>query len=306
VSAGRLAAAGGVGLATLWFVHRLVNRGLAAKPAAVTGSPELELWERAALEAGDVRGPEGDYPFGVDQIPVGRGSPAEYCITLGAEDDAPAPHCVFDPLSDPRFAPVDRGAPQSGLPSNSTWPVLTSHSGRLVVSYWTAGGVRGYSGRAFAAARLDGEGPRKHAGMDLFARGGDVVVAPEDGRVVAILPFNAGTWAIYVRSMLDDRVVNLGEVEKLSWREFGVKPGQTVHVGQPLARIGVQTKGSTMLHFETYGVDGVSDEALVAGIRSEKLSWSAEAEAPEWLRDPSGYLLTAARRSYQRELLDIG
>src|SRR5690606_13340370 len=155
--------------------------------------------------------------------------------------------------------------------------VLTSHSGRLVVSYWTAGGVRGYSGLAFAASRMVVEGATKHAGVDLFARKGDVVVAPEDGRVLAILPFNAGTWAVYVRSLLDDGVVNLGEVEKLSWREFGVKPGQTVHVGQPLARIGVQAKGSTMLHLETYGVDGVDDETVVAAIRAGELSWPADA-----------------------------
>ena len=179
----------------------------------------------------------------------------------------------------------------------------TSHPSRLVLSYWTAGGVRGYSGRAFAAKRVDSRGERNHAGVDLFAREGDLVVAPEDGRVLAILPFNAGTWAVYVRSVLDDRVVNLGEVEKLSWREFGVAPGQVVKLGQPLARIGRQTRGSTMLHLETYGVDAIADELLVESIRAGALRLGGEV-AQAWLRDPSGYLLEAARRSWQRVAFD--
>jgi len=306
MTTGRVLLAGGIGLGTIWLVRRLVDSGL--KRPAQLNAAELEPWEREAFERGDVGVPEGHDPAGVDEMPVGRGSPDDYCFTLGAgeEDDETEPHCVLDPLSDTRFAPVHRGAPQAGEPSNSTWPVLTSHRSRLVVSYWTQGGVRGYSGRAFAAKRVDEDGDRKHAGVDLFANEGDVVVAPEDGRVLTILPFNAGTWAVYVRSVLDDRVVNLGEVEKLSWREFGVKPGQTVHVGQPLARIGVQTKGSTMLHLETYGVDGIDDETLIAAIRAGELSWPADAAAPGWLRDPTAYLLSAAKRTYQREQLGIG
>jgi hypothetical protein len=307
MTTGRVLLAGGIGLGTMWLVRRLVDSGL-RRPAQLSAA-ELEPWEQQALERGDVGQPEGHDPSGVDAIPVGRGSPDDYCITLAADpeaEDQTAPHCVVDPLRDPRFAPIDRGAPQASEPSNSTWPVLTSHRSRLVVSYWTQSGVRGYSGRAFATKRADDDGQRKHAGVDLFANEGDIVVAPEDGRVLEILPFNAGTWAVYVRSILDDRVVNLGEVEKLSWREFGVKPGQAVHVGQPLARIGVQTKGSTMLHFETYGVDGIDDETVIAAIRAGELSWPADASAPKWLLDPTAYLLTAAKRTYQREQLGIG
>src|SRR5690606_23055171 len=173
---GRVLLAGGLGLGTLWLVRRLVDTGL--KRPARPSEAELEPWEREALDVGDVGLPEGHDPAGIDEVPVGRGSPADYCITLaaGEGDDDTAPHCVLDPLSDPRFAPVDRGAPQAaGEPSNSTWPVLTSHRSRLVVSYWTQGGVRGYSGRAFAAKRMDNDGPRKHAGIDLFANDGDIV-----------------------------------------------------------------------------------------------------------------------------------
>lgn len=192
----------------------------------------------------------------------------------------------------------------STLPSSSTWPLLTEHRSRLVVSYWTEGGALGYSGRAFAAKRVDSKDgvtrARHHAGVDLFAREGDVVVTPEDARVLRILPFFQGTWAIYLRSALGERVVNLGELAKGSWREFAVAPGQLVLEGQPLARIGLQAKGSVMLHFETYGVADVSDEELVAGIRAGALRWIANKPAPAWLRDPSAYLVTAATRTHRR------
>ena len=162
----------------------------------------------------------------------------------------------------------------------------------------------GYSGRAFAAKRADEKNGvthvRRHAGVDLFGREGDVVVAPEDARVLRILPFYQGTWAIYLRSMLGERVVNLGEIGKESWREFGIQPGQLVLEGQPLARLGLQAKGSVMLHFETYGVADLSDEDVVAGIRAGGLRWTTDATAPPWLRDPTSYLITAAMRTYRR------
>ena len=273
-------------------------------------APErLPAWERAALVAGEVGEAEGEHPE-PDAPPVGGGTPEAHCRLLAATPDQPdAPagaYCVADPLGDPRFAPVDRGAPLSSLPSSSTWPVLTEHRSRLVVSYWTEGGAQGYSGRAFGAKRVDtrdGETlPRRHAGVDLFGRAGDVVVAPEDGRVIRVLPFYQGTWAIYLRSALGERVVNLGELAQGSWREFGVKPGQLVLEGQPLARIGLQAKGSMMLHLESYGVADVSDEELVAAIRGGVLRWVDDAP-PAWLRDPSAYLITAATRTYRRALV---
>lgn len=299
---GRIAAAAAVGLGTALLVRRRVA---GPKLAAPLPAAKLEPWEQQALAAGDVGDPEGDHPPGVDDVPIGSGKPAEHCLLLGVVEwhDDLDPHCVANPLADSRFAPVGRGAPMVAIPSSSIWPVRTKHSGRLTVSYWTANGVRGYSGRAFAASRVDSKKgqvrQRKHAGVDLFARAGDVVVAPEDATVLAVLPFNAGTWAVYLRSRSGDRVVNLGEVENLSWREFGVAPGIAVVEGQPLARVGVQAKGSTMLHLETYEVGAATDEDVVAQLRAG-MSWLAEQPAPAWLRDPSGYLVMAASRTYKR------
>lgn len=263
----------------------------------------LEPWERVAEELGNVGDPEGHDP-NAEEPAIGTGLPDEHCVLLGADADNVEPHCVTDPLSDTRFAPVYRGAAASAIPSSSIWPVKTKHGGRLLVSYWTAGGHRGYSGRAFAADRedvVDGRVyERSHAGVDLFARAGDVVVAPENAKVLAILKFNAGTWAVYLRA--GGRVVNLGEVEKLSWRKFNISPGVAVVEGQPLARVGIQAEGSTMIHFETYWVGGMTDEEVIEAIRSGAMSWARDQPAPPLLRDPSGYLVMAASRTYRREM----
>lgn len=145
---------------------------------------------------------------------------------------------------------------------------------------------------------------RRHAGVDLFGRKGDVVLAPEDGTILRFLPFHAGTWAVYLRSMLGDRIVNLGEVARNSWREFGVVPGQTVLEGQPLARVGMQTDGSTMLHLETYEFEEATrDDDIIATIRSGEMRWLNAAAAPASLRDPSAYLVLASVRTHRREQL---
>ena len=304
ITPARLAGGALLSLATTWLVNRVVTRGLTKRSKPQTDPNPAADWEREALAAGQVGVPEGR-PVAFDASPIGRGDPSEHCLALAAAGEAAelGPHCVFDPVVDPRFAPVDRGAPPATIPSSSTWPVLTKHASRLVVSYWTTEGARGYSGRAFAAKREDDDGNRHHAGVDLFARAGDIVVAPEDGTVLAILPFNAGTWAIYLRSLLGDRVVNLGELEPYSWREFGLAPGRAVVEGQPLGRIGVQSGGSTMLHLETLATDGAGDSVLLDEIRSGALSWPTDKPAPPRLRDPSGYLLTAASRTYRRAQL---
>lgn len=268
--------------------------------------PDAEPWEIEAALAGDVDPGHGHEPPPI--TPVASGSPADFCtftpkLGAAADDLAPA-SCVLDPATHPDHAPSWRGAPQSTSPSSSTWPVLTKHKRRLVVSYWGPTGVRGDSGRTFGAERHEDDGTeRRHAGVDLFAEEGDIVVAPEDGHVLAILPFHSGSWALYLRSMLGDRIINLGEIAARSWREFGIKKGQIVIQGQQLGRIAQMNKGSTMLHVEVANVPELAtDEDLEANIRARGWAWLAE-HPPTILRDPSGYLLTAAHRTYQREQL---
>ncbi len=267
--------------------------------ASVRRSPALAEWERKALVGGDV-GREG---VEVDpaEPSIGSGLPGDHCVLLGIDEEADdAPYCIANPLGDKRFAPADRGVPQSTIPASSSWPTMTWHPDRLKVSYWTSDGVRGYSGRAFGTRRTDDDGAiRKHAGVDLFAREQDIVVAPEVGTVLAILPFTAGTWAVYIRS--GSRVINLGEVEAYSWRKFKIAPGVAVVEGQKLARVGVQEKGSTMLHLETYEVGAATDAEIIAAIRARELSWPADEKPHPWLRDPSAYLVQTSARTYRRE-----
>lgn len=261
----------------------------------------LEPWEEEAEFGGDVD-PE-IYDDVVDPVPeeavVGEGAPEDLCVTI--ENPVPEEACVLDPLKDERFAPRE-GAGPLGLrgTTGAIWPVATRHRRRLVTSYWTTDGLRGAWGRHFGAKRQTSEGQfRRHAGVDLFARQDDAVVAPEAGRVVAVLPFHHGTWAIYLR-IPGGRVINLGEVKRYSWREFGIRPGAQVEKGQPLARVGQMTGGDHMLHLEIYDAADALDDDLVEEIRRGDMRWLEETPPPRLL-DPSAYLVDAAARTYRAE-----
>jgi murein DD-endopeptidase MepM/ murein hydrolase activator NlpD len=126
---------------------------------------------------------------------------------------------------------------------------------------------------------------------------GDRVVAPEDGQILAFLPFHHDTWAVYIR-LRDGRVINLAELDPYSWREFGVGPGDEVHRGETIARVGLMSGGSKMLHVELYDPGGLDDEALVGEIRRGEMSWT-EDHPPSVMLDPSAYLVDAATRTYR-------
>lgn len=282
------------------------------RPAPLPDDAPLEAWEEEAEAAGDVSD-DHDKLLESDAEPVGKGSPDEHCFGVAVAfgpDGTPLVgggeefECVSDPLGDPRFAPVDRGAPMAAVPANSTWPLRTRHRRRLVTSYFTQEGVRGSSGRTFASQRFTEEGvERSHVGVDLFAGENDVVLAPEAGRVIAVLPFHLGTWAIYLRTK-QNQIVNLGEVKAYSWREFGVHPGLEVVMGQALARVGVMGDDSTMLHTEIYDASDLPDEEVVRKIRAGEYQWFAGEKAPEGVRDPSAYLVMAGTYTHRRESLD--
>jgi murein DD-endopeptidase MepM/ murein hydrolase activator NlpD len=266
----------------------------------------LQPWEEEAESLPPVNEGIGDEPVGPHELAVGSGRPQEFLPSVGgpglsaglgeAQD-----WTILDPLSVPDLAPRDRGAPFAPIPTGlTTWPVLTKHSGRLQTSYLAEEGWHGYSGRAFSAKRQTSEGvARRHAGVDLFGRDQDVVVAPESGTVLAILPFHHGTWAVYLITD-DDVVINLGEVEKYSWREFDIGPGDPVAEGQPVARIGVQSGGGTMLHYEMYDGAGVPQDELVHMIRNSEFQWLDD-DPPHRLYDPTAYLLTTASSTYRRD-----
>lgn len=178
------------------------------------------------------------------------------------------------------------------------WPIRTDREQKVVVSYQaqdTPEGKRVFRGRwgnHFGAGRKGDDGGKQfHAGIDLPAEDGDVVQAMEDGEVLATLPFHHGSYAVYVKND-SGIIVNYGEVEKNSWWDFGiqsgVKTGQRVKAGQPIARIGVMEEGSSMLHLETF--KGDTD---IEDIRKGEMQWEPDKPAPDKLLDPSRYLVRA-------------
>lgn len=139
-----------------------------------------------------------------------------------------------------------------------------------------------HGGKAFGASRASGK--RHHVGIDLLAPRGAVVVAPESGTVVATQGFNGpNAHAILIQND-SGAVVLLGEVEPGSWNKYGVKVGSWVAKGQPVADVGINPGGSTMLHFEMY----------TSGTRKNS-RWLVGSPPPANVLDPTAYLQAAAQ-----------
>lgn len=162
------------------------------------------------------------------------------------------------------------------------------------------GGGRG-RGAESGASRGDDGSRRHHSGVDLYADEGDKVLAAEDGELIAMLPFHHGTWAMYVRNT-DGQIANYGEVAKNSWMEFGfpmrVAEGEAVkaRAGQVLGRVGLQSGGDTMMHFEMY-----APVVTLANIRAGEMSWPFGESAPTGLLDPSRYLVVAQKTWFDQK-----
>lgn len=181
------------------------------------------------------------------------------------------------------------------------WPVDTGAKRKIQVSYQDVRGKwHGRWGRHFGASRKKkGGGKRRHAGIDLFGDVGDEVVATEPGTIYAILPFYKGTSAVYV---LTDSglVVNYGELDKGSWRQYGLFTGKRIKAGDPLGRVGLSDDGSHMLHLETY-----DPSVTVQQIRDGDMQWDAESDPPDGLLDPSRYLVRAQRVRYEQMVENV-
>lgn len=161
--------------------------------------------------------------------------------------------------------------PGSGTPQ---WPLVTSS--RRVTN-------------DFGDARPAGASTptRHHAGEDLPAPRGTVVVAMERGTIVAIdddwytNSKGTDTGATYLQ--LDSGIVlNYGELEPGSTEALGLRVGSVVERGAPIGKVGA----TLMLHFETY----------VKGTRASK-RWTWKAAAPSGLLNPTRYLQRAAGAS---------
>lgn len=176
-----------------------------------------------------------------------------------------------------------------------------------------------------------GDGNRHHAGVDLHANFGDVIVAVDSGKIVNFYYFYNGTFALFIDH--GNYVVNYGEVDAFSLKKFGlvtprfrdapvseggtgklytsaksdiistskiggvfavediVGTGSTVSAGQPIAIVGKMNK-SSMLHFEMY----------TAGTASNK-KWGGfpSQSPPSGLLNPTNFLLVLSGRKAEAQ-----
>lgn len=211
---------------------------------------------------------------------------------VGAElDDEAGDHA---PLPVPPDHPVPF-APEP--PMGSYWPVRTTLKNARLVSYKHAGGIEGREGRMFRARR---QGKRKgkvvkrhHAGIDVYAKRNDMVVACERGVIVAFGFFYKAksgqrTYKLLVEHPDSGVVVNYGEVRSDSLERCGLEVGSSVLPGQPIGFV----SDTNMLHLETY----------IPGTKTTSQWWADAARAPEPLLNPTRYLLFL--RQHGRSPLD--
>lgn len=133
---------------------------------------------------------------------------------------------------------------------------------------WPIPGFKTFSKTSFGGDRPFGsKNPeRYHAGVDIHAPRGTVVVAMEPGTVVAFQGWQSPT-AKQRKTMSPELVqyrttkallleldsgpvIVYGALIPESWQEFGIAKGSRVSKGQPLGRVGTYPAGDEMLHIE--------------------------------------------------------
>jgi len=174
------------------------------------------------------------------------------------------------------------------------WPVRNpkSHYGRAVC-FIDANGKghgpdkSGSCGRNFLADRPAGVSSpdRYHVAIDLFADYGNVLVACESGEIIQWHEFYYNVYKLLVKCD-SGLVINYGEVDPTSLKKFGLKKGDRVLAGQPIAIVG-KMKVDSMLHFEMYP----------AGTGNTSPYYRKEGkEAARRYLNPTRYLLDLAAR----------
>lgn len=199
-------------------------------------------------------------------------------------DVPPGPAPVPDDLPSPKQMESALFAPATGV----FWPVRNPkiHYGRTV-SYVDAGGSKhgvAPNGRDFLANRPVGTVQRFHAGIDVFADDGDIIVACESGKVVNTYHFYKNVHCLIVQHD-SGVVINYGEVKPESLARYGMKKGVRVLPGQPIAQAG-RMSSEAMLHFETYPSGTTLNVSIKQAEKAKKLPL---------IFNPTAYLIALAR-----------
>lgn len=175
-------------------------------------------------------------------------------------------------------------------PNGVTWPLETPPTGSK-------------AGGKFAASRPWGKPQtRFHTGIDLAARDGAAVLAPESGVVVAP---NSGWEMKKVNGVWRGvKALLLKTDSGRTWLLGGIRPnsalvkaGERVVAGQKLAFIGPYPGGSTMLHISLY------DAGLTEPQVNAQKSWALGGKKPKNLIDPAPFLNAAKKNTVQTAAL---
>src|SRR5216683_2560283 len=170
------------------------------------------------------------------------------------------------------------------------WPVRTRSSYGRAVAFIGEDG-HGYGGgpasdatgqRHFLADRRVDDERWYNGGVDLYGDFGETVVASEEGTILRFEPLYSGVHKLLVRCT-SGLVVHYCGVDPGSLDSFGLRVGDLVRSGQPVAHVGRMDGGQPMLHFETY-MAGTKDIAACLGVNSASFL------------DPTEYLLNLAVR----------
>lgn len=159
------------------------------------------------------------------------------------------------------------------------WPVVTDHPRWNVISAQPACPNLRCFGAPRPVSQLDN--PRRHhAGVDLFARAGDAVIAIEAGEVIGFYPFlraRTGEMSCALLIAHAGYVANYAEVRDPAL----VSVGDQVSAGQRIALI----SDTAQLHFETYTPGATRNRA-----------WAHDAAQPAGVIDPTERLRDLAQR----------
>lgn len=247
-----------------------------------------------------------------------------YLLDLARQQNLKGPngeyawYWVEDNSGSPRYT---RGGlpPDAPEPKSSTvWPLLRK---RPIKVYRFVSGKGPNGARCIGYRR--GNGARGHAGIDLCAKYGDVVVSVADGTIVNFYWFYKGVFALFIDH--GDYVVNYGEIDRSSLSRFNLKTpsfadgnklrrttrfytgtdldsvgdsypwlaseGSSVKAGDPIGVVGKMEK-SSMLHFEMYS-SGVT--------RNKRWTGFPDSSPPSGLLNPTNFLLTLSGRKREAQ-----
>jgi murein DD-endopeptidase MepM/ murein hydrolase activator NlpD len=212
--------------------------------------------------------------------------------------------------------------------SDARWPIAPSKGRNLTVARFIAGKGPN-SGRCIGYRRSSGA--RHHAGIDVYGKHKDVIVACEDGTIVNFYYFYNHTYALVINH--GSFVIVYGEVDGSSLIVSGLKSpkiraaqngnmrdgdskrrtftssskgvpdwiarslaasGSSVKAGQQIAIVG-KMKKSSMLHFEMY----------TGGTANKGWSGFPNSSPPSGMLDPTNYLVKLSAKERGQPVKEV-